>query len=156
MAFVYRVQQYNFRGVVRSGGSFDEGRSEMDDVAGALDTLCAQPAMDADRLAIIGYSFGAGVRLHHAARDSRVRWLAGIALTQEHYADPFLDADPRPKLFIAGARDAWAPADALQDYVARLSSPKALHLVPGMDHFFGRREAKIAALITDFLTARHR
>ena len=59
IAFVYCVQQYNFRGVARSGGSFDEGRGEMDDVAGALDILFAQPAMDADRLAVIGYSFGA-------------------------------------------------------------------------------------------------
>jgi alpha/beta superfamily hydrolase len=128
----------------------------MDDVAGALDILCAQSAMDADRLAVIGYSFGAGVGLHHAVGDPRVGWLVGIALTQEHYADPFLDADPRPKLFIAGGRDPWAPADALQEYVARLSPPKALHLVPGTDHFFGGREAEVSALVTDFLTASHR
>jgi len=143
--------RFNFRGAGRSAGSFDEGRGEMDDVAGAVDFLCARPEVDADRLAFVGYSFGAGVGLHHAVRDSRLKHLVGIALVQEHYADPFLDADPRPKLFIVGERDPWAPPDALREYVARLSPPKTLRLISGTDHFFGGREGEVAALIADFL-----
>ncbi|RLC85859.1 MAG: hypothetical protein DRJ03_10400, partial [Chloroflexi bacterium] len=115
---------FNFRGAGDSSGSFDEGRGEMKDVAGAVDFLCARPDVDADRLAVVGYSFGAEVGLHHAARDSRVSLLVGIALIQKCYADSFLDADPRPKLFVAGDRDSWAPAGALREYVARLRQPK--------------------------------
>ncbi len=122
----------------------------MDDVAGAVDFLCAKAEVDASRLAVVGYSFGAGVGLRYAARGNipRVGWLAGIALVQEHYTDPFLDADPRPKLFIAGERDRWAPADALREYVARLPPPKTLHLIPHTDHFFAGHEAEVAALIS--------
>jgi len=145
--------RFDFRGAGRSAGSFDEGRGEMDDAAGALDFLCAQAEVDPDRLAVVGYSFGAGVGLRYGARDPRVGWLVGIALLQEHYADPFLDADPRPKLFIAGERDPWAPSGPLRAYVERLQPPKALHILPHTDHFFGGCEAAVATLVADFLTA---
>ena len=147
--------RFNFRGAGGSAGFFDEGRGEMDDVAGALDLLCAQTEVDADRLAVVGYSFGAEVGLRCAAKKTvpRVGWLVGIALMQEHYADPFLDADPRPKLFLAGEHDPWAPADALREYVARLRPPKTLHLIPHTDHFFAGHEAEVATLVADFLTA---
>lgn len=125
----------------------------MDDVGGAVDFLCAQAEADAGRLAIVGYSFGAGVGLRHAARDPRVGQMVGIALTEHHYAAPFLDTDQRPKLLIAGERDPWAPADALREYVARLSPPKTLHLIPHVDHFFIRHEADVATLVADFLAA---
>jgi hypothetical protein len=145
--------RFNFRGTGRSAGAFGEGRGEMDDAAGALDFLRAQAEVDPNRLALVGYSFGAGVGLRHGARDPRVGWLVGIALLQEHYADPFLDADPRPKLFIAGGRDPWAPSDPLRAYVERLQPPKALHILPHTDHFFGGCEAAVATLVADFLTA---
>jgi alpha/beta superfamily hydrolase len=144
--------RFNFRGAGRSAGSFDEGRGEMDDVAGALGFLCTQPEVDAGRLAVVGYSFGAAVGLRHGARDPRVGWLVGIALLQEHYADPFLDADPRPKLFIAGEHDSWAPSEPLRAYVERLQPPKALHVLPQTDHFFGGCETTVATSVADFLT----
>jgi alpha/beta superfamily hydrolase len=149
----WAMLRFNFRGAGRSAGTFDDGRGEMDDVAGAVDFLCTQAKVDASRLTLVGYSFGARVGLRHAARDARAGRLVGIALTQKHYTAPFLDADPRPKLFIAGEHDSWAPADALREYVARLSPPKALHLIPRTDHFFAGRETEVAALVTDFVAA---
>ena len=143
--------RFDFRGAGCSEGSFDAGRGEMDDVAGAFDFLCAQADVDPDRLAIMGYSFGAGVALHHGARDSRLRWLASIALVQKHHADPFLDADQRPKLFIAGEHDPWAPPEPLRAYVARLRPPAVLQVVPDTDHFFGGRESEVAKIIADWL-----
>ena len=139
--------RFNFRGAGDSAGRFDEGRGEMDDVAGAVDFLCTLAEVDAARLAVVGYSFGAAVGLQQAARDPRVGWLVGIALPQEYYAARWLDADTRPKLFIAGKNDRWAPADALHEYVARLPPPKRLRFVPRTDHFFAGREAEVAALI---------
>jgi len=145
--------RFNFRGTGHSEGSFDDGQGEMDDVAGAFDLLRAQSTINADRLAVVGYSFGAGVGLHHAARDPQVGYLVGIALTQAHYADPFLDDETRPKLFVAGARDPWAPADDLHRFVARLRPPKTLYTIPQADHFFAGSTAEVARAVADFLTA---
>lgn len=143
--------RFNFRGVEGSAGSFGHGHGEMDDVAGAVDFLAAQPEADPSRLALIGYSFGAGVGLQHAARDPRLRWLVAVALVEAEYRDPFLDGDPRPKLFVVGERDPWAPADALRATVERLRPPKRLVVIPQCDHFFGGREGEVAAAIADWL-----
>jgi alpha/beta superfamily hydrolase len=140
--------RFNFR------RAFDGGRGEMDDVAGALDSLLDGKEARPDQVAVIGYSFGAQVGLHHAARDARVGRLVGIALTQDHYADPFLDDDPRPKLFIAGEYDAWAPPDAMGQYVARLeSSVKRFDVIRGADHFFVGYESRIGTSVADWLAA---
>jgi len=143
--------RFDFRGAGRSAGSFDEGRGEMDDVAGALDFLCSRPEIDGQRLAVVGYSFGAGVGLHYAATNGRPRWMVGIALVQAHYADPFLDADLRPKLFIAGAHDPWAPPEPLRAYVARLQPPATLRVIQDTDHLFGGCESKLAGIAVDWL-----
>lgn len=145
--------RFNFRGAGGSAGSFDEGEGEQDDAKGAVDFLLVQPEVEPDALSAIGYSFGAGVALHHAARDGRVRSMVGIALVKHHYEDPFLDHDSRPKLFIAGENDPWAPAEAFRQYVARLRPRKALHIVPGTDHFFSGRVAEVANVVVDWLTA---
>ncbi len=137
--------RFNFR------GAFDKGRGEMDDVAGALDFLLEGKEAEPNHVAVIGYSFGAQVGLHHAARDIRVRRLVGIALVQDHYTDPFLDDDTRPKLFIAGERDAWAPPCAMDKYVARLKPPKTLHVIQGTDHFFAGYESRVGTQVADWL-----
>jgi len=65
--------RFNFRGAGRSAGSFDEGCGETDDVAGAVGFLRAKAEVDASRLAVVGYSFGAGVGLRYAAGENMPR-----------------------------------------------------------------------------------
>jgi alpha/beta superfamily hydrolase len=143
--------RFDFRGAGGSEGSFDGGDGEREDVKGAVDFLLTQPEVNPDALGVIGYSFGAGVALHHAARDRRVRRMVGIALVEQHYEDPFLDHDARPKLFIAGGNDRWAPAEAFRQYVERLRSPKKLHIVPGADHLFSGQLSEVADVVADWL-----
>ncbi len=149
--------RFNFRGAGDSEGSFDGGDGwtqppkERDDVKGAVDFLFVQPEVDPDELVVIGYSFGAGVALHHAARDQRLRRMVGIALVKQHYDDPFLDDDQRPKLFIAGEDDPWAPAAALREYVQRLEPPKKLHIVRGAGHLFAGHTAEVTNVTVDWL-----
>jgi hypothetical protein len=143
--------RFDFRGAGGSQGSFDEGQGEMDDVRGAVDLLLARPDVDPGEVAAIGYSFGAGVALHHAVRDRRLRRMVGIALVKQHYDDPFLDDDPRPKLFIAGEDDPWAPARAMRGYVERLKPPRELHVIPGTGHLFSGYVDEVTRVIVDWL-----
>jgi len=145
--------RFDFRGAGGSEGSFDEGAGEMDDVRGAVDHLFVQADVDPGELAVMGYSFGAGVALHHAARDPRLQHMVGIALVKQHYDDPFLDDDRRPKLFIASEDDPWAPADAIRAYVKRLQPPKKLYVVPGAGHLFSGHVNEVTGVIVDWLTA---
>lgn len=144
--------RFDFRGAGSSEGSFDGGHREMDDVKGATDFLFIQTEVDPGELAVIGYSFGANVALHHAARDHRLGRMVGIALVKHHYDDPFLDDDRRPKLFIAGEDDPYAPAAACRAYVERLKPPKKLHVVPSAGHVFSGHVGDVTDVIIDWLT----
>jgi hypothetical protein len=144
--------RFDFRGAGSSEGSFDQGNGEMDDVRGAVDLLLAQTEIDPGELAVAGYSFGAGVALHHAARDHRLHRMVGIAPAKQHYGDPFLDGDRRPKLFIVGDDDRWVPVAALREFIERLEPPKKLHIVRGASHFFSGHTAEVTDVIVDWLT----
>lgn len=144
--------RFDFRGAGDSEGHFDDGHGEMEDVKGAVDFLFVQTEIDPDELVVAGYSFGAGVALHHAARDERLRRMVGIALVKHHYDDPFLDGDRRPKLFVVGEDDPWAPVKALRGYVERLEPPKKLHIVPGVGHMFSGQVSDVTDVIVDWLS----
>jgi alpha/beta superfamily hydrolase len=145
--------RFNFRGVGRSQGQYDEGRGEIDDLIGALNCLAAQEGVDAGRLAVVGYSFGARVAGQVAARDGRVRAYAGVALPMSSPYDVDLSRFTRPKYFITGARDTVSPPELLRQYVGTLPEPKALHVIPGADHFLLGYEQVVADYVADFLLA---
>ena len=159
--------RFNFRGVGASEGVHDKGRGERDDVAGAVEWLLAQPAVDSGRLSLVGYSFGACVGLAQACADPRLLVFVGVGLAVE-FCDPgalrpFLHNDqdaPQsalghlaiPKLFITGERDRLAPPVELRKLVERLPAPRSVQIVPGVDHFWWGSEQKVGKLVADFVT----
>lgn len=143
--------RFNFRGVGRSQGRYDEGRGEIYDLIGALNCLAAQEEVDAGRLAVVGYSFGARVAGQVAARDERVRAYAGVALPMSSPYDVDLSRFTRPKYFITGARDTVSPPELLRQYVGGLPEPKALYVVPDADHLLPGYEQVVADYVADFM-----
>src|SRR5512137_570778 len=83
------VLRFNFR------REFDQGMAEQGDVTGALDFLTRQPTVAGDRLALAGYSFGAGVATHLAPHEPRARTLALIAPPQSALSPNPLAGDER-------------------------------------------------------------
>ncbi len=143
--------RFNFRGVGRSQGRYDEGRGETDDLIGAMDWLATQAEVDAGQLVVVGYSFGAWVGGQAAARDKRVRAYAALALPM---SDPYrvnLSTFTRPKLFVTGARDTVSPPELLRQYVGELPEPKTLLVIPGADHFLLGYEQVVADCVADFM-----
>ena len=53
--------RFNFRGVGGSGGAHTGGEGEQNDVRAVLAHTAALPDIDADRVGLAGYSFGAGI-----------------------------------------------------------------------------------------------
>jgi uncharacterized protein len=143
------VLRFNFRGVGRSTGTFDEGRGEADDVRAALDELARRyPELP---LCVAGFSFGAKVGLPVGCADARVQQVIGAGVPVELLDVDTLAGCAKPKLIVQGERDQYGPPPRLRDWYARLSEPKALVVVPAADHFFTDQLSQLAdALLAYF------
>lgn len=138
--------RFNFRGVERSEGAWDEGRAEQADVAAALATMSAAvpPALP---LALVGWSFGADMAL--SVRDPRVAAWFAIA-PPLHYGSglDLVGADPRPKHLILGGRDDVVPADRVAAATAGWHAT-TIEVIDGASHFFvGRWAAVVDAVLS--------
>jgi len=131
------VFRFNFRGVGRSEGSFDQGHGERDDVRAALswmDATLHRPILFA------GFSFGSYVGLRATCGDERVVGRIGLGLpvraAGRDYSYRFLQTCAGPRLFISGDHDEFSPRGVLDGVFETLPEPKRLVWVPGADHFF--------------------
>lgn len=107
------VLRFNFRGTGESEGEHGAGETEVDDVLGAVAFLRAQPTVDADRVALAGYSFGAQMALKTLARDESlaagacIGFPTGLELVRA--ADyPHLADVAQPLLFVTGTEDEYS------------------------------------------------
>lgn len=126
--------RFNFRGVGKSSGTFDFGEGEQKDVAAAIAFMAERYPNAAIWLA--GYSFGAWVGLKVGAYDERVTTLVAIGAAVALNDFRFLDECQKPKLFIHGTKDEFAPLEHVQALMLTLPEPKELILIEGADHFF--------------------
>ena len=139
--FGFPVLRFNFRDTGLSEGDHDHGHGEADDVRTALDWLEREYEMP---LIVSGFSFGAAVGLRVACPDHRVQAVIGLGVpvkpTDERTYDlDFLESCDKPKLFISGSRDQFAPRAQLEELVGRVPEPKKLVIIESADHFFEGR-----------------
>jgi uncharacterized protein len=143
---------FNFRGVGKSQGIFDNGTGEQDDIVAAVDWLLPQPAVDKDRIGLAGYSFGGGVSIPVACRDSRVKALALISPVIDDYSIEILGGCNKPKIFIVGENDDVTKPVTIELAYNSAAVPKLYKLIPEADHFWYGHENKAVNLAADFLT----
>ena len=141
--------RFNFRGVGRSNGTYDEGRGEMDDVRYALEFLSHRyPGLP---VILAGFSFGAYVALRVAAIDGRVRMMIGLGVPARMFDDEYLEGSHKPKLIIQGTKDELAPYNQTLEWFEHVPAPKSMVAVQGADHFFQGRLDEVQAIITSFV-----
>ena len=128
--------RFNFRGVGRSEGAFDNGRGEvLDQLAVARWALAARPN---DALWLGGFSFGAWVALQ-AARQLPVQQMISIAPPVGLRDFTGVLPPPCPWLLIQGDSDEIISAAAVFAWAAvQNPAPTMVHM-PGTGHFFHRR-----------------
>lgn len=150
----FLVLAFNFRGTMRSAGTYGAGHAETRDVESAIGLVredAAGPTL------VCGWSFGANVALREALTDDRVGALALIGLPLEP-ADIEIPPTPgpselrayaRPTLLVAGEGDVYCPRPRLES-LARTMRKAEVVIVPGTDHFLWRREKAVAQTIGSF------
>jgi len=131
----YEAWRPNFRGVGETEGTHDEGRGELEDLAAIVAHL--KPS----RLALAGFSFGAGVQVMLAQRVKAERLvLVGLATTR--FDLPKVQPDT---LVIHGEHDETVPLASVLDWARPQELP--VIVIPGADHFFHRRLNIIRELV---------
>jgi alpha/beta superfamily hydrolase len=137
----FPVLRFNFRGAGLSEGEHAHGEGELDDVRVALDWLEREYLLP---IVFAGFSFGAAVGLRAACPDQRVRALISLGMPvapidDRRYDFNFLAACTKPKLFVSGSRDQFAPKAQLEQMIASVPDPKKLVFIEAADHFFAGR-----------------
>jgi len=131
----YEAWRPNFRGVGETEGTHDEGRGELEDLAAIAAHL--KP----ERLALAGFSFGAGVQVLLAQRVKAEKLvLVGVAVTR--FELPPVQAGT---LVVHGEQDETVPLAAVLDWARPQDLPVVL--VPGADHFFHRKLHIVRGLV---------
>ncbi|MBY8975216.1 alpha/beta hydrolase [Rhodobacteraceae bacterium NNCM2] len=135
----FTVMRFNFRGVGRSQGEFDQGVGELSDAASALDYLQAMhPAAKACWVA--GFSFGAWIGMQLLMRRPEINGFISASPPANMYDFTFLAPCPSSGLIINGDNDRIAPMEDVEKLSAKLKSQKGItithSIVEGANHFF--------------------
>lgn len=145
------VLRFNFRGVGRSAGTFDDGVGERADFTAALDLMAAKfPGVP---LWAAGFSFGSWIALETGAADPRVSLLIGIAppWTREGYTWPNTLETEKPKFFVQGESDEICAIQDMWAYYAKLKEPKELVVIDGANHLFDRQASEVGEALEELL-----
>jgi len=136
---------FSFRGVGDSEGERTDGVECVDDVLGALAFLRAQPAIDAERCGLAGYSFGSAMALRACGRDRGVLACSAVGfptgldpVTVEDFA--YLDGLGLPLCFVTGTEDQYSSIPNILILVDRYDLEARVVPVERADHFFGEPE----------------
>jgi alpha/beta superfamily hydrolase len=145
------AMRFNFRGVGGSAGAFDNGIGEQRDVAAAFAHLRSLPEVDADRVALAGYSFGAAIALRAVDRDAR----ALIAVSTPTISGAISQINVEcPLLLVSGDRDEYSDPDALASFAETAGAYAELIILPGVDHFWWGSDDRLATIVSAFLSGK--
>lgn len=143
------VLRFNFRGVGRSAGSWDEGRGELDDYRAALDYMRSQyPDLE---VWAAGFSFGSWVAATVGAEDDRVCAIVMIAPPVNKYDFSAVRASTEPKFVIHGEADELIPLKAVRQFYATLQDPKELVEIDRANHLFEGQATEVGDALEELL-----
>jgi alpha/beta superfamily hydrolase len=130
----YSTLKFNFRGVGRSQGKYDNGDGEQKDVLAALSLL---GDMGMEQIDLAGYSFGAWVNAHAVQEDVSVKNMVMVS-PPVGFMD-FRTIGPMDclKFVVTGSRDDIAPADAVEKMRSVWNPNARFEVIDGADHFYG-------------------
>jgi uncharacterized protein len=132
--------RFNFRGVGRSAGEFDDGRGELQDALAAHRE--AQARAPGAPVWFAGFSFGAAIAIR-AAVESNADGLISIAPAVSRVEASAMAEPSCPWLIIQGDEDELVPIADTIEWVNRLQPGPELQVFDSTEHFF---HGKLVAL----------
>jgi alpha/beta superfamily hydrolase len=137
--------RFNFRGVEKSEGRFDEGIGELDDLAAAVAWMRNEaPFLP---VLLVGYSFGAWCAARLAAADRAIEGFVAIGLPTFYHDFEELEGLGRPVSVVQGSNDDLGRLEDIEPLLARCDPPGELHVIDGAGHLFPGQASEAGALV---------
>ena len=153
----FAVLRFNFRGVGRSQGTFDNGIGELSDAASALDWVQSIHP-EAQTTWIAGFSFGAWIGMQLLMRRPEIRGFLSVAPPANMYDFSFLAPCPSSGIIVAGGQDEIVPPSAVQKLVDKLRTQKGITIhhdeIPRANHFFEHELDQLMKSLDNYLDMR--
>ena len=153
----FSVLRFNFRGVGRSQGVFDNGVGELSDAASALDWLQSINANASDCW-IAGFSFGAWIGMQLLMRRPEISGFLSVSPPANMYDFSFLAPCPSSGLIINGQADQVVPEPDVDKLVDKLKQQKGIVIdhvkIPGANHFYDDQIPELMGHIEGYLDKR--
>jgi len=159
-AFAHRgfaTLRFNFRGVGRSQGEFDQGNGELSDAASALDWLQSMNANSTGTW-IAGISFGAWIAMQLLMRRPEIQGFISVAPPANLYDFSFLAPCPSSGLIVQAEDDDLVTPISVVKLVEKLKAQKSITIdhetIKGANHFFENELAQLMTAVNNYLTKR--
>jgi alpha/beta superfamily hydrolase len=150
----FSALRFNFRGVGRSQGGFDNGTGELSDAAAALDWLQSHNP-DASRCWIAGFSFGAWIGMQLLMRRPEIEGFISVSPPANHYDFSFLAPCPASGLIVQGDRDETVPEADVAKLAHKLAHQRDItvdyKLIKGANHFFTDKLDELNSTVDKYL-----
>ena len=153
----FATLRFNFRGVGRSQGVFDNGIGELSDAASALDWM-QQFNPEASTTWVGGFSFGAWIGMQLLMRRPEIRGFLSIAPPANMYDFTFLAPCPSSGLIVDGEADEVVTGVSVQKLVDKLKTQRHITIdhatIPRANHFFEHEMPDLMKVVDGYLDMR--
>lgn len=140
--------RFNFRGVGKSAGTFDDGAGELLDTLAVIEWV--RERYPEESLWLAGFSFGGAMAVHAATKTSPAG-LVSIAPAIYRFAGDGRSRPVCPWLIVQGDQDELVNIDETLKYVNGLSPRPELEVVSGGTHFFHGRLVELRRIVEGFI-----
>ncbi len=142
----FSVLRFNFRGVGRSQGSFEDGPGELSDATIALDWLQAMNP-DAKQCWVAGYSFGAWIAMQLLMRRPDINNFIAVSPPANEKDFSFLAPCPASGLIVQGGIDEIDNPSMVENLARRLNQQRNVDIDFAMiedgDHMYNNHLADL-------------
>ncbi len=153
----FATLRFNFRGVGRSQGVFDNGIGELSDAASALDWM-QQFNPEAHTTWVGGFSFGAWIGMQLLMRRPEIKGFISIAPPANMYDFTFLAPCPSSGIIVDGENDEVVTGASVQKLVDKLKTQRHITIdhatIPGANHFFQHEMDDLMGVVDGYLDRR--
>tara|TARA_Y100000590_G_scaffold448468_1_gene585181 strand:+ start:4551 stop:5213 length:663 start_codon:yes stop_codon:yes gene_type:complete len=146
--------RFNFRGVGKSEGKFDNGLGELADAAAGLDWVQRQNP-NANQCWVAGFSFGALLCMQLLMRRPEITRFISVSPQPNLYDFNFLAPCPASGMIIQGKKDELVPIEETNRLAQKLQSQKNIVIdyeeISGANHFYDNEMHKLNKIVSTYI-----